>query len=76
MNTLQSIKEAAEKKIAEAASAESLEEIRVGILGKKGELTQILTLFNLISMSSDDSGVVFAFSRSAFKALISAIAGR
>ncbi|MBR0147100.1 MAG: phenylalanine--tRNA ligase subunit alpha, partial [Eubacterium sp.] len=42
MNTLQSIKEAAEKKIQEAINAESLDEIRVSILGKKGELTQIL----------------------------------
>ncbi len=39
---LQSIKEAAEKKIAEALNSETLEEVRVAILGKKGELTQIL----------------------------------
>ena len=42
MSTLQRIKEEAEKRIAEAVSAEALEEIRVSILGKKGELTQIL----------------------------------
>ena len=42
MSTLQNIKEEAEKKITEAISAESLEEIRVSILGKKGELTRIL----------------------------------
>ena len=40
--TLQSIREAAEKKIAESVNADSLEEIRVSILGKKGELTRIL----------------------------------
>ena len=43
MNTaLQKIREAAEAKIAESGNQEALEEIRVAILGKKGELTQIL----------------------------------
>ncbi len=43
MNTpLQKIREAAEAKIAESGTQEALEEIRVAILGKKGELTQIL----------------------------------
>ena len=40
--TLQKIKEAAEARIAASGNQESLEEIRVSILGKKGELTQIL----------------------------------
>ncbi len=41
-DTLQSIKVEAEKKIETAGDQESLEEIRVSILGKKGALTQIL----------------------------------
>lgn len=40
--TLQEIREAAEQKIEEAADMESLDKIRVSVLGKKGELTQIL----------------------------------
>ena len=39
---LQSIKEAAEKKIVDAIGIEELDNIKVNILGKKGELTQIL----------------------------------
>ena len=39
---LEKIREEAEKKIAAALSPEALDEIRVSILGKKGELTQIL----------------------------------
>lgn len=39
---LQRIREAAEARIAASASQEALEEIRVGVLGKKGELTAIL----------------------------------
>ena len=41
-DTLSSIKAEAEKKIETAGDQESLEEIRVSILGKKGALTQIL----------------------------------
>ena len=41
-DTLLSIKAEAEKKIETAGDQESLEEIRVSILGKKGALTQIL----------------------------------
>ena len=39
---LEKIKEQAEKQIAAATSPEALDEIRVSVLGKKGELTQIL----------------------------------
>ena len=40
--TLQEIRQEAEAKIAETLSADVLDEIKVSILGKKGELTQIL----------------------------------
>ncbi len=40
--SLQKIREAVEARIAESVSQEDLEEIRLAILGKKGELTQIL----------------------------------
>jgi len=40
--SLQKIREAVEKRISESVSQEDLEEIRLAILGKKGELTQIL----------------------------------
>ena len=39
---LEKIKEQAEKQIAAATSPEALDEIKVSVLGKKGELTQIL----------------------------------
>ena len=51
--TLQSIREAAEKKIAESVNADSLEEIRVSILGKKGELTRILKGMKDLSPEND-----------------------
>jgi len=40
--SLQELKEMAEQKIREATNQEGIEEIRVSILGKKGELTMIL----------------------------------
>nr|MCR5632639.1 phenylalanine--tRNA ligase subunit alpha [Eubacterium sp.] len=39
---LDKIKEQAQKQIAIASTPEALDEIRVSVLGKKGELTQIL----------------------------------
>ena len=39
---LAKIKAEAEKKILESGTPEALDEIKVAILGKKGELTQIL----------------------------------
>lgn len=40
--SLQEIKDEVAQKIAEAVDVETLDAIRVSVLGKKGELTQIL----------------------------------
>lgn len=41
-NRIESLKLSAEEAICKAASLKELDELRVGILGKKGELTEIM----------------------------------
>ena len=50
---LQKIREEAERRIAESRNNESLDEIKVAFLGKKGELTQMLKSMKDLSLKKD-----------------------
>ena len=69
---LLAIKEAAEKQLSAAGSIASLEEIRIGVLGKKGELTQVLRQMG--SLSAEERPVIGALANEVRSAIEIALA--
>ncbi len=69
---LLAIKEAAEKQLSGADSIASLEEIRISVLGKKGELTQVLRQMG--SLSAEERPVIGALANEVRSAIENALA--
>ena len=69
---LLSIKKAAEEKLSQMHTVQSLEDIRIRVLGKKGELTQVLRQMG--SLSAEERPVIGALANDIRTAIENAIA--
>ena len=69
---LLSIKKAAEEKLSQLHTVQSLEDIRIRVLGKKGELTQVLRQMG--SLSAEERPVIGALANDIRTAIENAIA--
>ena len=71
---LLAIKKSAEEKLASSTSLQELEDLRVSVLGKKGELTQVLRQMG--SLSAEERPVIGALANEVREAIESALTER
>ncbi len=69
---LLSIKKAAEEKLSQLHTVQSLEDVRIRVLGKKGELTQVLRQMG--SLSAEERPVIGALANDIRTAIENSIA--